>query len=128
MITASVHKMLEDTANTNANNTNDATEKIALLSDFDLICFNADGSTKSLSSPSKGCRSKWSTSLVTHGNHQYLVDTNNFCAVAFLKLKQIKENGQHKVRCGFYDMISRHASDKFALPIGCLKHRIQVES
>jgi hypothetical protein len=53
------------------------------------------------------------------------VDSKNFCDVAFLNLKQNKENGQKMVRRGLYDRIIKHASNKSDVPIGCLKSHIQ---
>jgi hypothetical protein len=50
MITASAHKMREDTATANPNIKSDVTGNIALLSDFDLIIFQADGSTMEIDS------------------------------------------------------------------------------
>jgi hypothetical protein len=41
MITASVQKIAQDTVK----KTSDATEQVALLSDFDMISFGDDGST-----------------------------------------------------------------------------------
>jgi hypothetical protein len=100
-ITASSHKMLEDTATSNTNITSEVAGNVALLSDFDLVSFDADGSTvdidafasserSSSSSLSKGGRPKWSTSVVRKTSG--FVDTKNLCYVAFRNLKQSKEN------------------------------------
>jgi hypothetical protein len=95
-MTASAQKILQDTVN----KTSDATEQVALLSDFDLMGSEANGSTMDtdtfassewyLPSSSKGGRHKGSTSVLKQENNQDLVDANNFCDVAFLKLKKNK--------------------------------------
>jgi hypothetical protein len=119
-------------ATLNENTTRDVTENATLLSDFDLTSFETDGSTMdfdALSSSEQPVSSSWSevgrpkgnTSLVKNGKHHEIVDAKNFCAVVFLKLKKSKENGQTMVRSGLYDRIIKHASEKFDVPIGCLK-------
>jgi hypothetical protein len=108
MITVYVHKIIDDTMNAHANKTSDATKKVVLLSDVDLISFENDGSTmdmdafesskQAFSSLSKGGRPTGSTSVVMHGKHQDLVDAKNFCAIAFLKLK---ENRKRRLYVGY---------------------------
>jgi hypothetical protein len=107
-ITASAQKMLdlEETAKAkatlNENIKRDVTENVTSLSEFDRTSFKADGSTMDFdalasyeqsvsSSRSKGGRPTGNTFLVKHGKHQDIVDAKNFCAVAFLNLKQSKE-------------------------------------
>jgi hypothetical protein len=64
IITASADKMPKVTATANVNITSDATGNVALLSDFDLIGFKADGSTMDIDAFAS---SKQTTAIVSLG-------------------------------------------------------------
>jgi hypothetical protein len=49
------------------------------------------------------------------------VDTKNYCAEAFVLLKQNKGVGRKKIKCGLYQQVIKRASARFDVPVSNLK-------